>query len=312
MGRMLFMRMEQLYYLVEVSKNKSLSIAAEQIHVSQQNLSVAIHNLEKEFGIALLVRSHKGVSLTKEGEEFVQKAQEILMKIDELRSQFTRKTVAKKDLIGNLRIDVVPYMTLPDILVSFYKLYPQVNMILQERSPQEIMHNVAKGISDMGIIFRISENPGFFEDIHDLGLSYDDILDDKFFVCVGKKSPLSNKRMISLTELFKQKLIVSEELYGWILEIMKRYQDPSKLQIQKSNSMQIYKKVIQEGLAVGFVTGIGLEKELIFKKGEVIPIAMEQHNNITIGVVYPIANSQTEISKAFIDYLKFTTQDYRC
>ncbi|AFL99250.1 MULTISPECIES: LysR family transcriptional regulator [Desulfitobacterium] len=306
------MRIEQLYYLVEVSKNKSLTVAAGQIHVSQQNLSVAIRNLEKEFGVELLVRSYKGVALTKEGEEFVNKAQEILTKIDELYSQFSREPLAKKVLKGKLRIDVVPYMTLPDILVSFYKLHPQVNVVLKEHSPQEIMSNVAEGISDIGIIFRTSEDPGFSETIHDLSLGYENIFDDKIFVCAGKKSPLKNKRMISHTELFKQKLIVSEDLYGWILEIIKRYQDPAHMQIQKSNSMQIYKKVIEEGLAVGFVTGIGLEKELIFKKGEVVPIAIEKHNNITIGVVYPMANFQTEISKEFIDYLKLTTQDYRC
>nr|WP_018306502.1 LysR family transcriptional regulator [Desulfitobacterium hafniense] len=308
---MLFMRIEQLYYLVEVSKNKSLSVAAEQIHVSQQNLSVAIRNLEKEFGLELLVRSYKGVSLTKEGEEFVNKAQELLTKIDEFYSQFS-KPLPKKVLKGKLRIDVVPYMTLPDILVSFYKLHPQVNVILEEHSPQEIMCNVAAGISDLGIIFRTSEDPRFFEAVHDLGLSYESILDDKIFVCAGKKSPLKNKRVITHTELFKQKLIVSEDLYGWILEVIKRYQDPADLQIQKSNSMQIYKKVIEEGLAVGFVTGIGLEKELIFKKGEVVPIAIEKHNNITIGVVYRAVNSQTEVSKELIDYLKLTTQDYRC
>ncbi|AGA68202.1 transcriptional regulator [Desulfitobacterium dichloroeliminans LMG P-21439] len=306
------MRIEQLYYLVEVSKNKSLTVAAEQIHVSQQNLSVAIRNLEKEFNVELLVRSHKGISLTSEGEEFVNKAQEILTKIDELNSLFNKKQLAKKVLKGSLCIDVVPYMTLPDILVSFYKLHPQVNVILKEHSPQEIISNVAEGKSDVGIIFRTGEDQGFSETISDLGLNYENILDDKIFVCAGKKSSLKKKRVISHTELFEQNLIVSEDLYGWILDTIKRYQDPSSIQIQKSNSMQIYKKMIEEGLAVGFVTGIGLEKELIFKKGEVVPIAIEKHNNITIGLVYSSVNSQTELCKEFISYLKLTTQDYHC
>ena len=306
------MRIEQLHYLVEVSKNKSISITAEQIHVSQQNISVAIRNLEKELGVELLERSYKGVSLTKDGEEFVEKAQEILTKIEELRSQFMSKAAPKKVLKGNLRINVVPYMTLPDILVSFYKLHPEVNVILKEHSPQIIMQNVAQGLCDIGIIFKTDEDPKFSELLWNLGLNYGNILDDKIFVCAGKKSPLKHKRVITLRELFQQRIIVSEDLYGWILDILKRYEDPSNLQIQKSNSMQIYKKLIIEGLAVGFVTGIGLEKELIFNKGEIIPIAIEKHNNITIGVVYSSSNSQTEISKEFIQYLKETIQeDYR-
>jgi DNA-binding transcriptional LysR family regulator len=309
MGWMLFMRIEQLYYLVEISKHKSITITAEKIHVSQQNLSVAIRNLEKELGVDLLERSHKGVSLTEEGEEFVDKAQEILTKFEELRSQFMRKAVNKKVLKGNLRIDVVPYMTLPDILVSFYKLHPQVNVILREHSPQNIMQNVAQGASDIGIIFSTNEDPQFTKNLHDLGLSYENIVDDKIFVCAGKKSSLKNKRTISLKELSQHRLVVSEDLYGWILDTIKRYQDPASMQIQKSNSMQIYKKLIKEGLAVGFVTGIGLEKELIFNKGEVVPITLEKHNNITIGVIYSSANSQTEISKEFINYLKQTIKE---
>lgn len=306
------MRIEQLYYLVEVSKNKSITITAEHIHVSQQNISVAIRNLEKELGVDLLVRSPKGVVLTKDGERFVSKAQEILEKIEELRSEFTRKTLVKKNLKGNLRIDVVPYMTMPDIIVSFYRLNPQVNVILKESSPGEIIKNVAKGSTDIGIIFRIGEDRELCEAINNLELSYDNIFDDKIYVCAGKKSPLRNKRFLTNTEIFKQKLIVSEDLYGWIMEIIKQYEDPSTLQIQRFNSMQLYKKVIEEGLAVGFVTGIGLEKELIFKKGEVIPIPIEENNNIRIGIVYSSTHIQTDPCKEFINYLKLTTQDYRC
>lgn len=306
------MRIEQLHYFIAVSKHKSMTAAAKQIHVSQQNLSVAIRNLEEEFGVTLLVRSHKGVFLTREGEKFVNKAQEIITKIDELYSLFSQEKRFKKVLKGKLLIDVVPYMTLPDILVSFYKQHPQINLIVTEHSPPEIVSNVAEGLSDIGIIIRTNEEPGFSKTIHDFGLICENIIDDRVFVCAGKKSPLKNKRIISYTELFKQKLIVSEILYGWILEIIKRYQDPINLQIQKSNNMQIYKKVIEEGLAVGFVTGIGLEKELIFKKGEINPITIEGENKITIGLVSPMANAQTEICKEFIDYLKIRTQNYRC
>lgn len=306
------MRIEQLHYLIAVSKHKSMTAAAKRIHVSQQNLSVAIRDLEEEFGVQLLVRSHKGVALTKEGEQFVKKAQEILTKIDELYSLFNTEKTVKKVLKGQLVIDVVPYMTLPDILVSFHKLHPQVNLVIKENSPPEIVKNVAQGSSDIGIIIRTHEEPGFSKAAHNLGLNYESIIEDRVFVCAGKQSPLKHKRVISLKELFKHKLIVSGILYDWILEILMQHQDPSKIQIEKSNNVQIYKKVIEEGLAVGFVTGIGLEKELIFKKGEVKPIAIQQHNRISIALVYPPANSLTEIAEEFIEYLKSATQDYRC
>ncbi|HHW07266.1 MAG TPA: LysR family transcriptional regulator [Clostridia bacterium] len=305
------MRIEQLHYLIAVSQHKSMTAAAKEIHVSQQNLSVALRNLENEFGVQLLVRSPQGIALTPEGEMFVHKAQEIVAKIDELYDLFSKEKPVKKVLKGRLQIEVVPFMTLPDVLVSFQKLHPQVTLTLRENSPPRIVKNVAQGMSDIGIIIRTVDEPGLVRFIHDLGLHYDTIIEDRVFVCAGKKSPLRHRHVISLPELLKQKLIVWGVLYDWLLEILMGHQDPAKLQIQKSDNVQIYKKVIEEGLAVGFVTGIGLEKELIFKKGEIKAISIEQHNRISIALVYPPENALSETAKEFIAHLKSATQDYR-
>lgn len=90
------MRIEQLHYLIAVSRHKSITAAAKEIHVSQQNLSVALRNLEEEFGVELLVRSPQGVTLTPEGELFLAKAREIVAKIDELYAAFSKEKPAKK------------------------------------------------------------------------------------------------------------------------------------------------------------------------------------------------------------------------
>ncbi len=306
------MRLEQLHYLLAISKHKSMNAAAKEIHVSQQNLSVAICNLEEEFGVKLLVRSYKGAYLTEDGERFLGKAKEVLTTVDELYTLFGKEKLFKNDLKGRLVLDVVPYMTLPDILVSFCKQHPRVDLVLTEHNPPEILRNVAQGASDLGIIIRTDEDPKLSLSMQDLGLVCDNIIDDRIFVCAGKNSALKNRRVISLPELFRQKLIVSEILYGWIVEIIKRYKNPADLQIQKYSNIQIYKKIIQEGLAVGFVTGIGLEKELIFSKGEVNPIALEGKNKITIGLVRPATDLLSETCREFVDYLKLKTKNYCC
>ena len=43
--------------------------AAKRLFISQPSLSTAIHNLEKEMGVTAFVRSNKGVTVTREGEE---------------------------------------------------------------------------------------------------------------------------------------------------------------------------------------------------------------------------------------------------
>ena len=60
-----------LYYLTRVAHYQSLSIAAQELHVSQPALSQGIKTLEKQLGAKLLERTYKGVTLTKEGKEVV-------------------------------------------------------------------------------------------------------------------------------------------------------------------------------------------------------------------------------------------------
>ena len=47
------MRFEQLEYLIEISKQGSISSAAKKLHLSHQALSIAIKNLEEELGVLL-------------------------------------------------------------------------------------------------------------------------------------------------------------------------------------------------------------------------------------------------------------------
>ena len=63
------MRTEQLQYLIEISKHKSMNIASQKLHISPQALSTAMKGLEKELNMQLLERTTMGVSLTEDGEK---------------------------------------------------------------------------------------------------------------------------------------------------------------------------------------------------------------------------------------------------
>ena len=80
------MRLEQLYYLVEVNNTRSISLAAENLFITQPALSIAISNLEKELGVKLLERTKSGVYPTAQGQIAIELAQDILDKLDKLSS----------------------------------------------------------------------------------------------------------------------------------------------------------------------------------------------------------------------------------
>ena len=83
------MRLEQLRYLIEISKSKSLSVASETLHISQQALSLSVKEMEKELGVPLLIRSPRGIRLTQEGETFTRGIHKILLDYDLLVQKLT-------------------------------------------------------------------------------------------------------------------------------------------------------------------------------------------------------------------------------
>lgn len=79
-----------LYYFMQVHQKKSISKAAQHLHLSQQGLSAILDKLEKEMGVKLLKRSISGTRLTKNGEYLLSCAKEILKIEKECRLHFNR------------------------------------------------------------------------------------------------------------------------------------------------------------------------------------------------------------------------------
>lgn len=50
------MKLQQLTYFITACQLGSISLAAEALHVSQPSISMAIRELEREFGVTLTVR----------------------------------------------------------------------------------------------------------------------------------------------------------------------------------------------------------------------------------------------------------------
>ena len=85
------MNILHLKYAVEVAKTKSISKAAENLYMGQPNLSRAIKELEESLGITIFDRTPKGITLTPQGEEFLQYARRIISQVDEVEQMYKNR-----------------------------------------------------------------------------------------------------------------------------------------------------------------------------------------------------------------------------
>ncbi|KHF37283.1 HTH-type transcriptional regulator GltC [Paenibacillus sp. P1XP2] len=65
------MTLQQLKYVIEVANRGSMNEAAKRLFISQPSLSNAIKELETELRITIFERTNKGITLSKEGAEFL-------------------------------------------------------------------------------------------------------------------------------------------------------------------------------------------------------------------------------------------------
>mgnify|MGYP000823829803 CR=1 FL=1 len=72
------MELRHIRYFKAVAEEKSFTKAAEQLAIAQPPLSRQIQDLEAELGTTLFLRTPHKVSLTEEGELFLQYANQIL------------------------------------------------------------------------------------------------------------------------------------------------------------------------------------------------------------------------------------------
>ena len=83
------MTIQQLQYVLEISRTGSVSKAAKTLYLSQPNLSNAIKNLENELGITIFERTPMGMQLTASGMKLAKKATSIMADIQEITSGIT-------------------------------------------------------------------------------------------------------------------------------------------------------------------------------------------------------------------------------
>ena len=90
------MTLRQLEYVIAVSETGTITEAANRLYISQPSLTNSIHELEKEMNIHIFNRTNKGITLSKEGEDFLGYARQVLEQAAILEDRYKRNGGGKK------------------------------------------------------------------------------------------------------------------------------------------------------------------------------------------------------------------------
>ena len=197
------MELRVLQYFLAVTREQSISGAAESLHLSQPTLSRQLKELEEELGRQLFIRGNRRITLTEEGMILRRRAEEILelVKKAEHEVSLSDETLAGDITIGAGETDGV--RLLANAAQMIQKEYPLVHFHIISGDRVTVTEEMDRGLIDFGLLFgRI--DPSKYESIQ---VS----CKDRFGVLMRRDSPLAEKKAISPEDLRTQPLILSRQ-----------------------------------------------------------------------------------------------------
>ena len=145
------MTLQQLKYVVMVAKKGTISEAAQSLFISQPSLTNAIKELEKELQITIFNRTNKGIYISKEGEEFLGYARQVLEQTNLLEERYLKSTPVKR----NFCVSTQHYSFAINAFVDFIQEYgrEEYDFSLRETATHEIIEDVTRLKSEIGILY---------------------------------------------------------------------------------------------------------------------------------------------------------------
>ena len=291
------MNIEQLEYIIKVAEKRSISTASESLHISQSGISMAITSLEKELGIKIFKRSRLGTLPTEEGKEIIQKAYDVMSKLEEIRdsAQMHYDTMEKELRLSSTQSLFLTI--LPKSLALFKKKYPNVNISLEEKGGRDVINDVLNHKIDIGLLNIPRNNPREEE------LEFQTLMEGKLAVSVSKNSPLANKKSIAPRELLDQNLVVynGPNVQTFIKDFFARYGEMNIL--FSTNNTEIIKKSVAEGLAISFFYDIGINSDPYYLSGELVSIPLVNLNDLFVEFGW-VRSKKQHFSKAAREFIK--------
>lgn len=194
------MTLQQLKYAITVAQTGTITEAAEKLYISQPSLTNAIHELEKEMNIEIFTRTNKGIIVSKDGEDFLGYARQVLEQAEVLEDKYKSGGGGKKKFC----ISTQHYSFAVNAFVDLIKKYGQdeYDFSIRETQTYEIIEDVAKMNSELGIIFMDDFNDVVLNKIlKSNDLEFHQLYSAKPHVFISRRHPLAGKQIITNEQL---------------------------------------------------------------------------------------------------------------
>lgn len=295
------MELRVLQYFLAVTREQSISGAAESLHLSQPTLSRQLKDMEDELGKQLMIRGNRKITLTEEGMILRKRAEEILELVQKTEQEIT---ISNDIVEGDIYIGAGESDAVSLIAKAARKLqsqYPDIHYHISSGDSTDIFESLDKGLIDFGLVFDTIDTSKYEY------LKFP--LKDTYGILMKKNAPLAKKEHIRPEDLWDKPLIFNRNTRDGGLLTTWLGKNLSEINVAATyNLLYNASLMVKEGLGYAFALDkiintagdsnlcfipckpqLNVEMHLIWKKYQIFPKAAGKFLDIIQDVVasYP-------------------------
>ncbi|MEZ8104119.1 MULTISPECIES: LysR family transcriptional regulator [Vibrio] len=282
----------QLKHFLAVAEHQNFTRAAESLHIAQPALSISIKKFEQQLALELFRRNDRKVTLTHEGNVLLEHAKRIVQQIDDAVLAMAELKGLEK---GEVRLgapSMVGSYFLPEVVMAFKNLYPNLKMTVINAGTQAIRQMLVDGDLDIGVILN--------EDVPD-ELDVDPLLSSQMVAVVGVQHPFAKQASISYQQFFDQELVMFKTTYfhrEFIDKLCDEFGFTPKFSFE-TNLLPMILNIVRREFAITALLEIVTENE-----PDVVAIPFEEPVHLDLAIAWRKEGYLSNADRTFINFVK--------
>ncbi|MBK7602732.1 MAG: LysR family transcriptional regulator [Saprospiraceae bacterium] len=286
--------LNQLQIFLKIVQTRSVTKAAEELHLTQPAVSIQLKNFQEQFQIPLTEVVSRRIYITDFGMEIAETAENII----NLVYAINYKTMAYKgQLIGKLKLSVVSTgkYVMPYFLTDFMKLHDGIELLMDVTNKSKVLESLENNEVDFALVSVLPTS---------LNIEKLDLLQNKLYL-VGNADTNFKKGLKNET-IFENLPLIFREKGSGTRQTMESFIANNNIKVLKKMELasnEAVKQAVLAGLGYSIMPLIGIKNELQSKELQIIPVKGLPIKT-TWSLVWLKGKSHTPVSVSFLEHLK--------
>lgn len=286
--------LHQLQLFLKIVEKKSITKAADELHLTQPAVSIQLKNFQDQFDIPLTQVLGRQLYVTEFGLEIAEIAKRIIAEVAKIND----KTFAFKGILsGKLKLSVVSTgkYVMPYFLSGFVKTFSEIDLEMDVTNKSKVIESLKSNEVDFALVSVLPT---------DLNISNEPLLENKLYLM--RKNDCENFKTKSKKLFFDDiQLLYREEGSGTRFVMEKFFEKNNiktniKMQLTSNESI---KQAVIAGLGYSVLPIIGCRNEIANKQLQIIdvdgfPIKSEWN------LIWLKNKNMSPVAKKFLQYIR--------